>query len=80
MEHTRTYGIAVTINAEGDQVNGLVFRKPEAGDSFKKGDLWVCDPDTGAVGAISNDEDVIPYRERTQGPDEDLGLTWQFKK
>lgn len=79
LARTDTYGIAVTIDAQGTQVNALVFRKPVQGDEFARGDLWAFNPETGLVGSISNDAGVIPHRERTSD-DEDLGLTWQFKK
>lgn len=82
-EKTHTYQISVTVDHTGKQVHGLVFRDPveAAAEShaFPFGDVWVNRED-GSVGLISNDEGVLPYRERTQGPDEDLGLTWQLAK
>lgn len=78
MDKLHTYQVSVTLNAEGDQAHGIVFREPTQGYSFKRGDLLVVD-EHGAY-TIANDEGVIPHRERTQGEGEDLGLTWQFAK
>jgi hypothetical protein len=82
MDKIHTFQVSVTVDHTGKQVHGIVFRDPEeaakAGHAFPVGDLWVYRED-GVVGAIANDEGVIPYRERTSD-DEDLGLTWQLAK
>ncbi len=81
MNKTRTYQVSVTLNAEGDQAHGMVFRDPRQAaresHSFPIGDLVVVDAD--GIRLLANDDGVIPYRERTS-PDEDLGLTWQLAK
>lgn len=79
VDKTDNFSVAVTLNAEGDQANALVFRKPVAGESFKPGEIAIVAKD-GSTFAVFNSEGELPYRERTDGPDEDLGLTWQFKK
>lgn len=82
MEKTHVYQVSVTVDHTGRQKPAIVFRDPvEAAAesySFPKGYIWVEDDD-GSVGGISNDDGVIPYRERTSD-DEDLGLTWQLSK
>lgn len=77
MDKKNTYQVSVTLNAEGDQAHGIVFREPVQGHSFGIGDLLVVDKEGARV--LANDEGVIPHRERTSD-DENLGLTWQFSK
>ncbi len=82
-DKTNAFQVSVTVDASGKQVPAVVFRDPvaaaEQSYSFPKGYIWVLHED-GSVGTLSNDEGVIPYRERTEGDDEDLGLTWQLAK
>ncbi len=85
MDKTYARHVVVTTNEPefGDQRHALVFRDPEeaaaASYAFPVGHLVIYD-DLGASRFIANDKGVIPYRERTQGDDEDLGLTWQLPK
>lgn len=81
MDKSHVFQVSVTLNAEGDQAHGIVFRDPvqaaEESHSFPLGHLLVV-TDEGA-GVIANGDGVLPYRERTSD-DEDLGLTWQLAK
>lgn len=77
MDKKHVFQVSVTLNAEGDQAHGIVFREPKEGQSFSVGDLLVVDASGARL--LSNDEGVIPHRERTSDG-EDLGLTWQFAK
>lgn len=78
------YPISITLDASGKQIPGIVFRDPKeaAAESygFPVGYAIGFDAEGGGVVFPSNDDGVLPYRERTQGESENLGLTWQLPK
>jgi hypothetical protein len=84
MDKNHVYQVSVTTNEPefGDQVHAFVFRDPveaaDDGHTFEVGHILALKQDgSNSVGAFSV---PIAYRERTQGDDEDLGLTWQLAK
>jgi hypothetical protein len=75
------YPVSITVDASGKQVPGIVFRDPKvaAAESYAFPRGYVIGFKDGVSFDPTNDDGVLPYRERTS-PDEDLGLTWQIPK
>lgn len=69
-------------NPDGSQRNhnALVFQEPEEGKAYKSEQMIVFGDQGQSSFASPNDEGVIPHREPTLGPDEDLGVTWHLAK